>query len=131
MSIEKNKQIVLSMLDALANRDAKAAAVFMADDAIYNIVGNPEQFSFAGPYNKEEVTELWTGFLGSFDSFNFNVISILAEDDKVAVKAVSEGNAQNGKFYNNNYLMYFEISDGQIILANEFCDQLHVIEFMK
>jgi ketosteroid isomerase-like protein len=60
------------------------------------------------------------------------ILSLTAEEDRVAVEAKSTGiaNPLNGRKYGNFYHSLFRIQDDQIILYKEYQDTLHVYDYV-
>ena len=60
------------------------------------------------------------------------ILSMTAEEDRVAVEASSTGiaNPANGKRYGNFYHLLMRMKDGQVVLYKEYQDTLHVYDYM-
>lgn len=129
--VAENKEIINSLLKHLANRDAAGAISHLADDGRWTISGNPEWFSFAGCYDKPAMKDVLSGFLGSFVKFEFHVLSLTAEDDRVAVEAYSKGEGVNSRIYENRYMMLYRLEDGLIVDAKEFFDPFAVVKYTE
>ena len=54
------------------------------------------------------------------------VIGAVAEDDTVAIEAVSHGELHNGRTYTNEYHAVMRFKDGKIHEVREYGDTLHV-----
>ena len=52
----------------------------------------------------------------------FTVLDMVAEGDKVAVEAVSEGEHASGQTYSNEYHFLFEFRDGKLLRLKEYMD---------
>lgn len=53
------------------------------------------------------------------------VISVMADGNRVALEVISEGELENGRRYNNEYFVLFKIVDGKIKEVREYNDTLH------
>ncbi len=53
------------------------------------------------------------------------VTSMIAEGDKVAVEALSEGGLRNGRGYRQEYHFVLEFRDGKISVVREYLDTQH------
>lgn len=126
----QNKEVIQSLCTHLGNRDAAGAITHLAEDGYWTINGDPESFSFAGKYDKPSMAELLSGFLGSFKSFEFHVLSITAEENRVAVEAYSKGEGNDSRIYENQYLMLYRLRDRQIVEAKEFFDPFAVLKYV-
>jgi hypothetical protein len=52
----------------------------------------------------------------------FRILNMTAEDDRVAVEAVSSGDHVSGQHYANHYHFLFVVRDGKIAVMKEFMD---------
>jgi ketosteroid isomerase-like protein len=53
---------------------------------------------------------------------------IVAEGNRVSLQAESSVRLTNGKTYNNQYHLYFEVRDDQIVTYKSYLDTLHYAE---
>jgi ketosteroid isomerase-like protein len=64
------------------------------------------------------------------EGLKFNIVSITADGDRVAVEWQGRATLADGKPYHNNYVMVFVIKDGKIKQLNEYFDTLLVDDVM-
>jgi ketosteroid isomerase-like protein len=79
-------------------------------------------------FSRQETIDIFSHTFRSFATFAIRVLSITAEDDRVAVEA--EGNAlhANGRRYDNHYCYIFQIRDAKIFIFREYQDTLLVFD---
>ncbi len=115
---EANKQLVLKFIEAMGKGDAKAAAPCITDDAFTMAKGFGK---FAGKRTRETI-------LGTIDAFSRlmpkgmepNILTMIAEGDRVVVEFEGNGTLINGETYANEYCMVFTLRDGKICQVNEY-----------
>lgn len=132
MSIETNKQIARAFCDNISTGQIDAAMALMAEDSTWWVAGKPHLFALAGKKNKKEFFELLGQILAMMPKgLRLTPAAMTAEGDRVAVEAVSFGEMSNGKTYNNQYHLLFEIRDDKIWAVREYLDTMHVAEVMQ
>jgi ketosteroid isomerase-like protein len=129
MSVETNKQVVLSFLENFSAGKFDAALALMADSATWWVAGKPERFALAGIKNKAQFAELVQG-IGAAMPRGLRVTpnGLTAEGDRVAVEAESYGETASGKVYNNQYHFLFEVHNSKIQAVREYFDTMHAKE---
>ncbi|MEJ2532733.1 MAG: nuclear transport factor 2 family protein [Halioglobus sp.] len=118
--IERNKQLVKELVDAMNRSDTQRFLDNYADDVLVWTKGNTLIY---GKYNKDHVA----GFADSiFDAFpngiQFTIHGMVAEGDTGAMETESVGEHVSGKHYNNFYHMLVKFRDGKITLLKEYLD---------
>jgi ketosteroid isomerase-like protein len=129
MSIEQNKAVVRSLMKNFTPHDLDKALDLLAEDAVWTMMGQPRRFPYAGAKNKTDTAAQLQGFLSLMAKFSWEPKVMTAEDDRVAVEAVSYGEMADGKKYSNVYHMLFTLRDGKIVKVSEYLDPLEVLEF--
>jgi len=120
---EANKQVVLKFIEAMGDGDPEAAGPCVTDDAYTLAKGFG---SFAGV--RERDTILAT--IGAFHQLmpagmKPEIVSVIAEGDRVVVEFEGNGVLSNGESYDNQYCMVFKLREGKICQVNEyFCTLL-------
>ncbi len=120
---DDNKKVVLAFIDAMGKGDPEGAANCITGDAYTLAKGFG---SFAGV--REHDTILAT--IGAFHQLmpagmKPEIVSVIAEGDKVVVEFEGNGILYNGEAYGNEYCMVFRMRDGKICQVNEyFCTLL-------
>lgn len=116
--IERNKQVVLTFIDAMGRSDGAAAIPCL----------DPEAYTLAKGFGKFAGVRRYETIVGTIDAFKQllptglrpSIKSVTAEGDRVVVEF--EGNAETleGKPYCNQYCMVFTMRDGRILQVNEY-----------
>ncbi|MCZ6711601.1 MAG: nuclear transport factor 2 family protein [Gammaproteobacteria bacterium] len=122
--IEQNKAVVAQFWEHFSNSDFDSALALLSEDATWWIAGTTD---ISGTYSKQEFAELAKGIgENTVEGIDVKAIRVTAEDDRVAVEAVSYGKMKNGKVYNNSYHLQHVVRDGKLIEIKEYLDTQHV-----
>lgn len=120
MSIEDNKATISAFLEAMSRGDTEYILNAYADDGMLWTMGNT---LISGQYNKSQIKEFADGIYDAFpDGLTFTVHGMVAEGDKVAVEAISEGAHVSGVTYSNQYHFLFTVREGKIAQMKEYMD---------
>jgi ketosteroid isomerase-like protein len=117
-----DKQAVRELLQAIADRDLGALNRLVAADASW---WAPASAGLDRPLRgKEAVVTLLGGTYGFFQAgtTTWSVIALVQEGPTVVAHVRRECLAANGRPYDNEYLLRFDFSDGQIVEAWEHTD---------
>ena len=126
--VENNKTLTLAFFDAMQRGDANAIADTYADDGRVVTMGNT---LISGSRSKEEIRGFAGGVLEAFpEGLSFNILSITAEEDRVAVEATSEGMHASGLPYKNHYHFLLTWRDGELLELKEFMDTEHATDVL-
>jgi ketosteroid isomerase-like protein len=146
-TLEANKQVALTFVRAFNERDLPRIDDVLADDFVWHKAITSEGENEARPFqshqlrgrpspippmrNRQEVLHmleyLFAGDEG--DPFGFRVVSITAEDDRVAVEMEGDGrNPGNGRRYRNIYFVLMRVRGGKLELYKEYQDTMHVFD---
>jgi len=132
MSIETNKNVVLSFLEDFSVGKIDAALSLMDDTATWWLAGKPDEFALAGTKTKTQFAEIVKGIVTAMPKgLQMTPRGITAEGDRVAVEAESYGETVAGKIYNNLYHFLFEVRDGKIQSVREYLDTMRVKELLE
>jgi ketosteroid isomerase-like protein len=123
---DRNREIVLTWLEALVTADVEAALSLMHDDFRYWLGGN---IPVSGWHDRE-------GFLGTTKVLGDAVAGpetmklgdVVAEGDRVLIEAESDMPLSNGGRYNNYYVMATRVRDGKVVEFKEYADTLHTYQ---
>lgn len=124
MDINNNKQMVQRWFDALNTGDvAQLAALYTADTEVWT-AGNT---SISGSKKAQALLKSAGEILGLFpDGLQFEVVQMTAENNRVAVEAISCGQHISGQLYNNHYHFLIEINGAHIATIKEYMDTQHM-----
>jgi ketosteroid isomerase-like protein len=120
VTTQRNKQIVLQLLDAFEYLDLATMDALLATDVVWEIPGDPSQFPLAGPLSRDDLlTQLPVMFP---HGIRMTATGVTAEGDRVGVEVESEGVMGDGYVYRNRYHFLFAVQDERVVLAREYCD---------
>jgi len=123
---ELNKRVAVDLCACFTAGNLPGVLATMTEDATWLIAGKPDSFPSAGLYDKRRIARL---FQAMFDRLQgglaMTVKGAIAEGDKVAVEAQSEGNLANGRLYRQDYHFLMEFRDGRICAVREYLDTQH------
>jgi uncharacterized protein len=130
MTTEDSRRIVLEFCRHLSDRNSAAMVAMVTDDATWWVVGRPDRIPFAGAKSFRDMLKLSNEFFKSMDSFSFTVIGVTAEDERVAIEAVSEAR-QGDRPYTNKYMIQFQLEGGKIRSLREYMDLSEIAAFAE
>ena len=127
-SSESNKAIVTRFFDALNRGDVDAIVDAYAADGCVQTMGGT---LISGTFNKEQIAASAGGIFDVFpQGLTFTPLAMIAEGDKVAVEATSEGKHISGQVYRNEYHFLFEFRDGKLLNLKEYMDTERVTDVL-
>jgi ketosteroid isomerase-like protein len=125
---EKNKAIVTRFFEAMNNGDVDFIVDSYATDGCLQTMGST---LISGTYTKAQVTASAGSIFEVFPhGLKFTANSMVAEGDKVAVEAVSEGQHVSGQTYSNEYHFLFEFREGKLLRLKEYMDTERVTDVL-
>ena len=124
-----NAQTVQAMYAAFGSGDLPALLEKVTDDVEWNMSG-PASVPYAGDrHGKDGVMAFFAAHAGSFKLTKFEVLSITAEGDHVAVSGYEEGEAlSTGKTFANPWAMHFTFRDGKVSSFRTYEDTAALVE---
>lgn len=118
--VEGNKQRVRVFFDAMNRADSEAIASAYAADGQLCTMGHT---LISGTYDVAQIREFSGAVLESFpQGLSFEILNMTAEDERVAVEAVSSGQHVSGQDYRNHYHFLFTFRDGELLQLKEYMD---------
>lgn len=127
-SAQENKAIVTAFFAALNRGDIETVVDTYAEDGHVRTMGNT---LISGQFSKDQVASSAGGIFDVFpEGLKFTVSDMVAEGDKVAVEAESEGEHISGQNYNNEYHFLFKFRDGKLVSLREYMDTEHVTDVL-
>jgi ketosteroid isomerase-like protein len=119
-STEQYKIIVRDFFAALNAGDVDAIVNAYADDGCVQTMGST---LISGTFSKPEIAASAGAIFEVFpEGLKFEISDMVAEGEKVAVEAVSEGEHVSGQTYSNEYHFLFEFRDGKLLKLKEYMD---------
>lgn len=117
-----NKKLVREFIVAMQNSNVEKLKTMIIDDFSWWIIGKPEYLVTAGEHNKDYFLGFFKGTQLFPEGPEFNVVSIMAEDNKVAAEATFKAKTAMGTYYENTYHFLFFIEDGKVKRMKEYMD---------
>ena len=85
----------------------------------------------SGVFNREQILQSATGIFDVFPKgLTFTVLGMVAEGNKVAVEATSEGEHVSGQIYTNEYHFLFEFRGDKVLRLKEYMDTEQVTDVL-
>lgn len=126
MSItQMNVSQAKAFLEAMSKGDVSRVEALTSDELEYWVAGRT---SLSGCRDKAQLAAAMPDFAPVFpNGLRMSVTGTTAEDQRVAVEAVSHGTTADGKTYENCYHFLFEFDHaGMIVKVREYMDTAHV-----
>jgi ketosteroid isomerase-like protein len=125
---ESNKAIVTQFFDALNRGDVDFIVNSYTADGCLQTMGNT---LISGTFTRDQIAQSAGGIFEVFpEGLQFAVQSLVAEGDKVAVEATSEGKHISGPIYSNQYHFLFEFRAGKLLRLKEYMDTERVTDVL-
>lgn len=126
---EQNRQLVRHFYDLMSQQRFDEMFELMTDDATWTVAGNPQTFPHAGTATKPQREAALRNFTKVFASLDMDLRSLTAEDDRVAVEAITRCQTLKGLQYVNELLIVIRCRGGKIARLYEHLDQQTALEF--
>lgn len=125
---DSNKTRVMQFLDDLSEGRVDAVVAAYAEDGSVETMG---ETLISGVTDYAGIPLAIQGILEVFpQGITFNIKSMVAEGEKVAVEASSLGEHVSGKTYSNDYHFLFEFRDGKLLRLREYMDTERVTDVL-
>ena len=126
--LERNKKRTQDYFDALNRGDKDVLIDIFADDGVIEVMGNT---LVSGTFTKEQILNLANTVLDTFpEGLRYEVKTVVAEGEHVAVEAASRGVLASGQLYENQYHYLMRWRDGELVHAKEYADTERVTEIL-
>jgi uncharacterized protein len=127
VDLEANKEVVRQLFTAFSNGRFDDARALTDPDGSWWMLSRRAAGTIEG---------YLTGFAGAIDKLfpaglRFELGSITAEQDRVAVQAECEGRTVMGKDYRNAYHFLFRLEGGRVVAGWEYGDTLHAEQVLR
>ena len=117
---EQNKALVTEFFAALNRGDTDTIVNTYAEDGCVQTMGNT---LISGTFSRPEIAASAGAIFEVFpQGLKFDIDDMVAEGEKVAVEATSEGEHVSGQTYTNEYHFLFEFRDGKLLKLKEYMD---------
>ncbi len=126
--LERNKTNDRAFIEAIGRQDDLTLGSLYAPDGTFWQIG--KKLALAGSHSLEETAVMIPKIYERLpNGMEFEISSMVAEGNKVAVEADSNATLANGKPYNNQYHFLFHFNDdGKIVEFKEYWDTLYAFE---
>jgi uncharacterized protein len=125
---EDNKAFVKKFFAAMNAGDVDFIVQAYAENGQLQTMGNT---LISGTFSREEIAASAGGIFDVFpNGISFTIIDMIADGDKVAVEATSEGEHVSGQTYSNEYHFLFEIQNGKLLRLKEYMDTERVTDIL-
>jgi ketosteroid isomerase-like protein len=129
MGARENKELVRKYLSHQMKFEIAEAFEYVAPDATWWMPGH---LPFSGTYTREAILAVFTNARERFDGIpDMKIVSMTAEEDRVAVEIEGKGKMRTGLPYANTYHMLFRVRDGKIASCKNYQDIHHIWELMQ
>lgn len=124
-----NKQIVLAYLEALCRGDRESARAAFHEDASWRY---PPSLGGPGEYRgRDAIFDVYFAvdeklYQTGTREYDIEILGAVAEGNRVAVEMRHRGRARDGRPYQTDYHVLYELSDGRISAVREYFDSLYV-----
>jgi ketosteroid isomerase-like protein len=125
---EDNKAFVRKFFEAMNAGDVDFIVQAYAQDGQLQTMGNT---LISGIFSRDQIAASAGGIFEVFpQGISFTVLDMIAEGDKVAVEATSQGEHVSGQIYSNEYHFLFEIRNGKLLRLKEYMDTERVTDIL-
>jgi len=128
--LKRNKSSALSYIEGIGTQDLEGIAKLLREDATFWQIG--KKLELAGAHDMAETARLAKKAISRFPKgMEFDILTVTAEGNRVAIEAESRATLANGKPYHNQYVFFFYFDDeGKITEFREYWDTLYAFETM-
>jgi ketosteroid isomerase-like protein len=122
MEQSNNKKLIQEFVAAMQTSNVEKLKTMITDDFSWWIIGKPEYLVTAGEHDKD----YFLGFFKGTELFpegpEFTIVSMIAEDNKVATEATFKAKTAMGTYYKNYYHFLFTLENGKVKRMKEYMD---------
>ena len=125
---QSNKAMVTGFFSALNAGDTQTIVDTYAEEGYVQTMGNT---LISGIFSRDDIAKSASSIFEVFPKgLTFTVLDMVAEGDKVAVEATSEGEHVSGQTYSNEYHFLFEFHNGKLLKLKEYMDTEQVTDVL-
>ena len=128
MSIEQNKQLIVTYFERVNRGDKLPILTCLTDDFAFQGMGrHPDWMRYR--WDREMFADAPREMSTKMKTpIQLKLLGMIAEGERVAVQAESYCEMLNGKIYDNAYHFIFTVRDGKIAEVLEYCCTYTVFE---
>jgi ketosteroid isomerase-like protein len=122
------KEMVDRLIDAFAGRNGETLNALFAPDATWWVSGT---LPFSGLHSgRDEILNEFLPPVLAYFKPGTPIVSLItnvvADDSQAAFELLATGDALNGNTYENHYVFFITVANGQITTLREYPDTLYV-----
>ena len=129
MSAEESRRIALQWLDCLIEGRYDDLLALAAPDATWWISGLKEISPYTGTHPYADREQQMKEIFKEKKSFHFTIRGITTEGDTVVLEGSPRVEVQDGRIYENDVMLKFNIRDGKIQSLREYLDLFAILKF--
>jgi len=122
MSTQENKQLLKTIFDSLAEGDTRPFADAMAEDFLWRFAGEWSWVRDWGRGKREVRETLLRPLMAQFADYRATAQEIIADGDRVVVRAIATATTTGGDPYPQAYCYVFRVEGGRLVEVVEYCD---------
>ena len=122
MGAQENKALLQDIFDALAGGDGRPFTNAMSDDFRWRFAGEWSWVRDWGDTKEETARNLLAPLMAQFADYRASAEEIIADGDRVVVRATAEARTVGGEPYPQAYCYVFGVKDGRLTEVIEYCD---------
>jgi uncharacterized protein len=122
MSEIENRQLLTSVFEALAGGETRPLLDAMAEDFTWRFPGDWPWAKDWGQSREEVRTRLLQPLMAQFAEYRSQAEEIIADGDRVVVRATAEARTVRGDAYPQAYCYVFTVRDGRLTDVLEYCN---------
>ncbi|MGY1941014.1 MULTISPECIES: nuclear transport factor 2 family protein [Nocardia] len=117
----ENKKLLADIFEQMSLGNTRALSDAMADDFRWVFPGD---WSWSGTWEPKSavLAGLLRPLMAQFTAYRSTAELILAEDDRVVVRARAQAVTTRGETYDQIYCFLFRVADGKLREVVEYCD---------
>ncbi|MBF6476295.1 nuclear transport factor 2 family protein [Nocardia abscessus] len=121
MTAMENKKLLADIFEQMSLGNTRALSDAMADDFRWVFPGD---WSWSGTWEPKSavLAGLLRPLMAQFTAYRSTAELILAEDDRVVVRARAQAVTTRGETYDQIYCFLFRVADGKLREVVEYCD---------
>ena len=124
--VEEQKEVVRQFFQRFSAGDIPGAISLFRDDATYWLATTRETLGMS------QLVEGLKFVQSRLDGpIRYEIGTMVAEPNKIAVQVEGFGKTVEGATYDNLYHVYFELEGGKIVRAREYNDTAHVYDTLR
>jgi uncharacterized protein len=122
MGAQQNKALLQAIFDALATGDGRPFTAAMSEDFRWRFAGEWSWVRDWGETKHETTRNLLAPLMAQFADYSASAEEIIADGDRVVVRATAEARTVSGEPYPQAYCYVFRVADGRLAEVIEYCD---------